>query len=276
MTVDYADWQTPQAHATAIANTGVPLLSRATVLGNFGATVIAAGASATLGPFAVTQIGYELGLFLLCNVASAYPFMNVQLVWTDSVSGIITDQQTWSLSASSSGSGHQFTGYGPTGGDTLTVTIVNNDTVNSITYQLTLAQNSRAYVRHAMRQIGAGTVPGFTNPSFDPPSNFLVQTGALVAAAGNLTRLIPIYAGVVRVWVTGNLAFDVSIFSINRNISSSTTGNQVFEATVAAAAGGIVANQFALPRCCSTIVVTNNGAGNNQIDATIVVQEQDV
>lgn len=271
---DFADDQTHIAHASAIYAQTVPLASKSLRLSNISTTTLAANTPVVLGPFTVGQIGYEISLDIGVNAGSTSPIMQALMTWTDSVTGRIVEEQRWGLAGASGANPQTYYGSGPSSADTLTVTLTNTDTVNSMTYALVLAANSRVYVRHDWRQRTSFPVPGFTNGNFDQAGQFLIQEAPTVGAGGNAVRLVPLYCGMVRIWCTFNQQFDITIAAIDRSISVAPAGNQVWQQTVVAAAGGIVVAELALPRCTSTVQLTNNGAAQSQFGFTMIIAER--
>jgi hypothetical protein len=178
-----------------IATTGVPLLSKPTIVGQPAGTI---GASATVTPISsqpVSQTGYEIAVSLQVSAAATDPGVLATLTWTDSVSGQTVASEQWILGAASAAA-QLYCGTGPTKGDTLTITLQNLDPAQSVTYSLSLTQNSRLYVRDDWRQLTNNAVPGQTvNASANPAANLLLSVSTNVAASTAISRLIPLYAG---------------------------------------------------------------------------------
>lgn len=195
MTADWPDYNDSQHKANAIAATGVPLLSGALNLLKTGNVIVPAGGTSTQGPFADFPIGYEIFVSIGCNVASSFPFMTVQMTWSDSASGRTVAVEQWDLCGVSGGAFQQYVGTGPTKGDTLNILVSNQDNVNSMTYVMAFTQNSRVYSRDDWRQITSHTPPGFTNANMSGGALMLASTGASIAANGTNVRLISLYAG---------------------------------------------------------------------------------
>lgn len=273
MTTDWPD-DNPSSHrALAIYSQTVPLAAKSVKLGSAGTTTILPGATATLGPFTVGQIGYEISIDIGANAASTNPIMQALMSWTDSSTGRITEEQRWGMVGASGANPQTYYGVGPSSGDTLTITLTNTDTVNSMTYAYVFAMNSRAYVRHDWRQQTFFPVPSFINAIYDQSGHFLLATSPTINAGQTQTRLVPLYAGTVRLWSTFNVAYDLVVAAIDRTIGIAPAGNQIWEGAVTAAGGGIQVAEFSLPRCTCTLIMTNNGAAQSQIGVNIVVKE---
>jgi hypothetical protein len=197
---DYPDFETPQAHADSIFGTGVPLYSKAVNVVNDQARVIGAGATVTIAnAVAVAQIGYEISVVALANAGSAAPFCQVELIWTDSVTGTTVGDEQWTLWAASSGGGSSSRGTGPTKGDRLTIKVTNGDGANTMTVTTILNANSRVYLTDDWRQTSLNSIPTFTNPLRDQQGNILAGFNANINAGASQIRTIPLYAGKVTV-----------------------------------------------------------------------------
>jgi hypothetical protein len=256
----------------AISVTGVPLLSSATSLLNFPATVIAASATNMPTAFTVGQIGYEFFISVLSNAASINPFLRVRLVWSDSVTGNTVASETWNL-AGSNGTAQAYSGTGPTKGDTVSISFINQDTVNSVTVKASFACNSRVYVRDDWRQITSGSVPGFTSGTSDQMSNFLYSTSPSVPGSSTINRLMPLYAGLVNIVVfpagAGTAQVTVSMLGSNTGLATPT----VYSSPIIAA-NSVLNTQINLPRGPCEITLSNGAAGAQQITFCATIAEQ--
>jgi len=270
---DYADWQTPTAHATAIYSQGVPLYSKSTKLASAGVTSLGASGAVTLYNGPVSQIGYELALLLQSSASSLYPLWTLQLSWSDSVTGYETAREQYNFTGAATANYQKYLGTGPTKGDTVNITLTNQDTAHSGNYQFTFAANSRVYVADRFQQPSYFTVPNFTSGSADPSAGFIVQTAPSILAANQATRLLPFYTGLVRIWAISGLAFDVLINALDPAVSTAPAGNSIYEGSVTASGGGFIANQLALPRSQCCIILTNNGGSTATIGATLTTAE---
>lgn len=270
---------------TGISNSGVPLLSRSTSLLNMGNTTIAAGATINQGPFNITQIGYEIFNGVQSNSASStIPAVNVTLTWSDSATGNVVAVERWHMFGGN-GSQIQYTGTGPTKGDTLNIAYTNQDTVNSATVKSSLAGNSRVYVRDDWRQLTTAGIPGQTLGTYDLPSGVLLTAGPSVPAGGQLVRPIGLYSGLVNVCAFGSAAAADS-FSVSIGLATATPGlsvGTVFQSTAitvpatppSSAAGGVVNSQVNLPRGNCIAVLNNLDASAAQpININITIVEQ--
>jgi len=254
-----------------IAATGVPLLSKGTLVVNQGATVIAASGTANLGPFTMTQLGYEISVSLQANAASTTPFASVTLVWTDSVSGAVVAKEQWWL-AGGSGVAQVYMGTGPTKGDTLNISVQNFDAVNSMTYTLVKTQNSRIYARDDWRQNTLNAVPTFTLPNQNPSSNTLAELNPNIAGNTTAIRLLPLYAGDIQLCVAnGAGTLVVSVEAISDQAISATAASL---AQFVLAAAAVVNQKITLTRAVCQIVLQTTTATASQPGVFAAISEQ--
>lgn len=202
---EYPDFQTPQAHATAIAATGVPLLISPTVLTSQIAQTLAAGGGGQRFPaagfYTVTQVGYQLFVQVQSQATSTSPFLKIRLQWADAGSGLPLGDEEWIIPAPSSGP-YGVVLEGQAKGNQAFVTIQNADTKTQ-TFSLVFQLNSQIYPHDRMRpmfNLQSATVPGFTLPAdIDMPMG-LYGMGSFSAAAGATTSLlIATYNGLMQV-----------------------------------------------------------------------------
>lgn len=272
---DYPDYQTPQAHANAIATTGVPLLSLATSLFSMGAAQsVASGADFTVpgGPFTLNQIGYEFFVQVSGDAASLLAVGRLILTWSDSVSGNVVAQDAYSIMGGSAAF-QQFSCTGPTKGDTLAVKFHNYDVSKAQQFQMSMVENSRVFVRDDLRQLTNVAVPLIANATYDQQAGILAATNPTIAAGATATRLIAFYSGLVNLFAFGPLAYTVSI-AMEDGALGSIGGNNLWEQIVAPAAGGTIYQAIALPRMQCVLSIQNNGTISQPFQCVIAISEQ--
>lgn len=213
MSVDYADYQTPQANATAISITGVPLLANPASLYSVSSQVVTAGASATLNnaaSSASTYVGgylsYELRIALTVNALSLNPFMAFTLAWTDTPGGNVLYREEWIIPGNSAGS-LECVGTGPVRANYLTVSVTNEDASNSMTItQFVLYGNSRPAVNinpDLRNTINAAAPPTFvTSAAGRNWDGVIGWFSSTLAASGTRTLMAGLYNGPVIVAIT--------------------------------------------------------------------------
>lgn len=263
----------PAQTAAQIAISGVPLLSKPTLVKlQPGATIPASGTATPISGQQITQTGYEIAVTLLIGSAATVPGARVTLTWSDSVSGQTVSTENWYLAAASGASPQQYTGTGPTKGDTLTLTITNLDSAVALTYSLTLTQNSRQYARDDWRQPTVFPVPGQTAASYDQPSNLLFSSNPLISSGLAVQRWIPLYAGDVTFTVINGPNANSQLSLLAFLDSALTLSN--FWTSPLIAANGILNAKITLPRqSCLAFIANGTGASAN-IAVTGVISEQ--
>ena len=202
MTVaDFPDWQAPSAHAAQIATQGVPLLAGS--VGVPGRTwSLAGGASSTALPVTFHKIGYEMLAKATIAAAATIPFVRLNLVWTDSGSGLEVATDTFIIPCASGGPKFIVAGRGPTKADTMTATVANLDPAQAITMELDILENGRVYPRDDwgwINQLDAGlTVPTFTLPQLPDDESVLgIVSATTIAASGSNSYLFAQREGIV-------------------------------------------------------------------------------
>lgn len=262
---------------SGVAATGVPLLTRSTLLNQQTSVSLTIGAVSTLGPFNVSQIGYEMILssFQPTGVLS---FFKVELQWSDSVTGAITGfERWWLVPGSAIGSPHVINGIGPTKGDRLTVIITNHaNSTGSITYSYTLLQNSRVYAEDKWRTQGFSAA-GQSGPGQDVVSNVLASVTSGLAAGAGLSRFLPLYNGTINLMVTSTSNTNDCEVTLNDVADQSIITNPNFPIydQFTNAQGNLYA-LVGLPRAQLQLNITNHNAATKTVTAAMIMNEQAV
>lgn len=279
-TPDHPDWNVAQAIAALIATGqltgaagGVPLLTGSNNLSQSGTVNILANSTYQTGLINLSQIGYELFVSALVDAAATQPGLQVELDWFDTVSGLQVAQDGWSLLGSNSAGGQQYMGTGPTKGNQVNIKVTNLDPAKQATVQLTLVQNSRVYVRDDWRQLTKALVPGFNLPNVDQAVGILCQASPNVGSGVTGQRVIMLYAGQCKLYVSGTLAFDVKITAFDPAIGLSPNTFTIFEDKVTGATGGFISDTIALPRASCLVFFTNNGGSSQTLGITVSINE---
>lgn len=197
---DYPDYSPHVAHADQIAATGVPLLTKSTLVYRVAIPSIGAGLAPNSGILPISQTGYEILVSAQAGAGSTNPYGKVYLQWIDSTTGFIVATDTfYTLQAVESG-GFVIAGRGPTKADQVEITVQNYDTVTSGAWTITMLQNSRVYPADtwgfANFADNGRTIPGQTLAGLpgDETSLGVVQ-GISVPAGGNGTWLFGLATG---------------------------------------------------------------------------------
>lgn len=266
--VDYPDWQTPQAHATQIAVTGVPLLRFTNNLGFAASAALVGAANVTLLPsMAINQPGYEVAVTVSMPAGTGtLPFIRLSLQWLDSVSNIQVARRDVVL-ACGNAPANALTYYirGPMHGNRFVVKAVNIDPAVTATIAWTANETSHVYEHdEAIQNAYAGTAPnGFTNPAGVATANLVAYTAASIAASGSNTFLCALQAGDVILNVDAIAAANttkVELFDPAGYITG-TANSPIFGVDVAAA--GSASIQLTLPFSPLLLKVTNLGTAGS-------------
>lgn len=277
-TADFPDFATPQAHATAIAATGVPLLRGATNLASASAQSLAGGASQTLlNAVPWTQPGWEASFVLnLPAGAGTSPFALVTFTWFDATGAFIIRQKVITLTVGN-GPANAITsaGFGPARGELLTVTIKNTDGVATLTYSYTVTQTSHVPNYDWFRQITyAATAPiTFVNPSGDPPSGLIAQAAPPVSAMGSVSRLFALAEGKLRAIFTNVGQANQATYTLVAQDQGGIVGTDLV-ATATVAAGAVDQREFWSPAAPLLYTVNNNGASGSISPNMILTAEE--
>ena len=238
---DYPDFQTPQAHATQIAATGVPLLRMTNNLANDFNVTLAGGASMGLLTGAViNQPGYEITIQAsMPSGTGTVPFIQVELLWWDGATGLFGARRDVVVTCGN-GSSNQLTYYlrGPMCADRFVVNAVNLDPAVTATLTWTISSTSHVYLYHeAVQYAYAGTAPnGFANPLGVPATQLLCKHSPTVAASGTDKVLCALYLGdaLLNVDNTGNTVAVTVEMQDPAGLASGTAGATLFKEVVAA------------------------------------------
>jgi hypothetical protein len=197
---DFPDWQTPQAHATTIASTGVPLLRLSnSVKTGTATTIVGAGTSTLLAAGSFTQPGYEFAFRASMPAGTGtVPFVALQLSWSNAGSGLGTARRDVVITAGNAAA-NAVTSYmnGPCRGDTLQVKAVNLDPAVTVTLDWALSQTSHVYEHDQASQLAyPATAPhGFSNPSAVPSTGVIANPAPALAGGATAAFLCALYGG---------------------------------------------------------------------------------
>lgn len=280
MTVtDYPDWQTPQAHATQIAATGVPLLRATNNLGNTFGTTLAGGASTQLVPsVAVNQPGYEVTVEVSMPASSGtIPFVHIALLWWDSATGLFGNRRDVVLPAGNAGA-NLLTCYmfGPMHSDMFRVDAINLDPAITATLNWTVNQTSHVFERDQAYQYSyAGTAPnGFSNPGGVPTTGFVAYSAPTIGANSSSSVLCALYAGDVILDVDNSgsaQAVDVVLLD-PAGYATGAANRKIFKTTVAS--GAEMSSQLALPFSPVLLKLANNSTVAGAVPVVTISGQQ--
>lgn len=174
---------------------GVPLLSKSTLIHQDTVSALAPGVGQILGPFPITQPGYEVRIDLSTGAAGAC-YVTYQVDWIDSGTGQNLRRNSYTAVAGVTGTPHKINGHGPTKANQIQITVSNLlASAGNIVTTVTQMQSSRIYSRDVWRSLDTTAPVGFTASGTAPEANVLMNAAPSVAAAGTQVRLLPLYTG---------------------------------------------------------------------------------
>lgn len=261
-----------------IAVTGVPLLTKSTLVKNQGAISQAPGTQSNSATFSIQQIGYEifLSVFAATNIAAYY---RISLQWFDSGTGIQTGQEDyWIIPGPGSGSPHTIIGHGPTKGDQLVIVSENpaQSVGNNVTHSYVVLENSRDYQSDQWESLTfAGA--NITNTFADIFTGCIASTNTSIGATSSVTRLLPLYNGLVTVVFSTTSGLTDGVLNIQQVADQSNGGalpNQTVLFGQTGSNGQLYVVNVALPSSQCQAVLTNNNAATKTFGLSVIQQKQ--
>ncbi|SRR6266568_5465589 len=288
-TADYPDWGGEHALAALLAAGtvsgnpgGIPLLLRpVTIINQLAPLTVNASNNRFFGPFTVNQPSYDIGFSL--HTSSGVAIINqIIMEWSDSMSGLIVERNTWYVWAGTVANPHVIRGSGPCAGNTLSVTINNLNPVNGETLDnITLLGTSQLRGRHDWRTDDANNtgfdIPTFTATTPDMESSLIASSAISVGAGATATRALPLYSGAA--WMHAETTkLDASARMTVQNITGAAGGLPYVDvATVTTSAVDGRANSLIfMPRAECQLLLHNADAGVQTLKVMLIVAEQPV
>lgn len=259
---DFPDWQAPQAHATSIAATGVPLLAKSGTVLFLPSQVIGANGTYTSGNLPVTQPGFEAVIITKIANTATVPFVRVRLAWVDSSSSQIVAETIWIQPASTVAPGWQCMARGPSKADLVQVTVTNLDGAQAVTALICVLANSRIYPGDVLVndtfQNSSAAVPTWTLAPNSPLTEVLGQvTNQSIGASGQFTWLLPPGNGAKGVLTMNTGASTVSNVRTNLYPVPSSQFSNSPPLVPGLPAANDFAAEFVVPRCPMSLTVAN-------------------
>ena len=284
MTADFPDWAAPQAHATAIAATGAPLLVLKQIVDRaVGQNLPATGSilRPASGAFTINQPGYEMW-FNVASLGSPAPIVSVELQWTDSVStALIEDETYWFYSGNANA--HLVHGRGPSKADNLAVLMTNHDATHDVTISWVLLQTSRIFTREfwhtVTRNQQAPVFLGFTSVVHDIAGDVVSSQSVSVPASTTNNYLLPLYTGTVRLFGTGGPAAGNTQWAVNNSSDIAASSAAVFQGLNAQSGfapfglSSLYVPELGLPRSQCILSLNNTLTVAQVITAVMIAQE---
>lgn len=259
---DYPDYQTPQAHASAIYAQRVPLAKGTAAVGSAINQTVAANTSQQVVTTAVfDQPAIQATLAAkLPAAAGGTPFAQLWLVWFDSATNLIIAERKYSI-----GSGDNVLNVagliGVARGQLLNVDIVNLHATQPLTYDWSVAGISHVPADDDWRQDNPNPVNTFTLPGGDPTAGVLAVINAAVAVGTPVARMTAASNRLCRVVVdntggTSAVSVVISDPAPALPLYGSTAGAE-FWSSGAVSPGGLVNDFYQMPNGPALVTVTN-------------------
>lgn len=238
-------------------------------------TGLASGASTTVGPFPVTQIGYEVFFDIVSSQSAALSVCQIRFQWIDSASGLIIKQESWYVSAGAANAAHhQITGTGPSGGDQVQVIIANPAiSTGTITVEYTLLQTPRIFSRSDWRSLQLGAA-SFTQSGVLTDFDVLTNTFPAISGGGTTTRILPLYTGNVNLFLSTSSNTNDALIEVVALPTALVNTSTIFSGTTGAS--GLLETTIALPRVQCSVELFNNNAAQQALGLVMIINEQDV
>jgi hypothetical protein len=230
---------------------GVGQLSRAVQAIAESAQPVIGGQTESFSGMIIRQ-GYEIYIQLQNETTGSFatPVL-VEMIWTESVSGMVTGYQRWWIYAGDLTGAHQVTGHGPSNGNKLEVAVSNwHDAAPVVDVTLTVLDVARPYTQHDWRSYyyENSVIPGFTIANQDVPAGqIMMDDNIAVAANGSASYLMPLYSGPAYAWCNTGAADTSLVVNISLSCDQNAgSGGPIFG--LASDAAGNINGQPVMPR----------------------------
>jgi hypothetical protein len=258
---DYPDWGAPQANASAIAVTGVPLLVASTPLVT-AVDAINAGANYASGYIPVEQPSYEATIYIGETGSGAAGPVQVVMSWWNAAATELATQETYYIWPGAGGSNHAIFGKGPSKSNLLQVTVANTSAAMQYTMTLFVYQRSHVYTRDDWRSVNyTQSASGNAIATCDPTAGLLGTNIPSIAAAATSTFELPLYAGPAYLYFDTTSATSDLLVTLTSSAGTDGLGVGARLQRYQSGALGTFAGQIALPRFQTRLLITNKNAG---------------
>jgi len=190
------------ANNTQGALNGTSLVSAGTLVSPKTQYLVSAAGNTMVGPLEFNQAGYEMQIQCSINASATIPFLDMQVMWSDSVTGQVVAEEEWVPGCGPLGTPNLYTLKGPTKGNQLSLNLVNLDPGFVLHTQITVIVNSRQWMRDRVYTLNFTAPPGYVAPGVLGSTDVVGSiNGMSVAPSSSQARLFPLYAGDVWFWV---------------------------------------------------------------------------
>jgi hypothetical protein len=259
-----------------ISNTGVPLLGRSDILINSSGLTIPTGSTNNYGTFTLSKISYEAFVSYIEVGAggTALKTMTINLKFTDSTTGQIVDQVNFDVCpATPGGSAHQVIITGQTAGDTVTVTVKNNDSVNVISTMLLLECGRIFPHDHMFKSLNFPTFTGVSGASTDVCGGLIIDTSPNINANSTIQRIMGCYNGLVLLHGAAVSVTTSAVFTVNATDPVATNDGTVW-GKVMSPPPTQDSWQLSLPKSQCALNLKNNDGSARVVACTVTTQDK--
>lgn len=238
------------------------------------AHVIGPGVSFGTGSILFSKPGYYFYMTAIMAAAAVNPFVRVDMIWKDSVTGFVLAQEEW-VGPAGTAAAIVTRGRGQTKGDQLAVQVTNLDATQNVTINLSVYESTHPAARDDLRSdmnanfstVGAAQLPA----PCATLSNTLFGGIPMIPGAGSEVYVLGLYAGQVNVFEldSGAMPLQLTIQPIQQlGTMSALTPIDEFSG---AAAGSL--RVLTLPRQPCEVIIGNPNAGAVACTLSITVLE---
>jgi hypothetical protein len=271
---DYQDWGVPQANASMIAATGVPLLGAPNLLLN-DAPVINAGGTYFPAALPVSQVGYEISLQPFASGSGSQNSIKVIFTWLDVTGNFPIAIETWYIWPGNTTAAHYIYGKGPTKGSILQVSIINGSSAMQYTVPIQIWQRSHPYTRDDWRsRIYIGTTASIPIATNDLTSSLIGYRSAFLATAASDTTELPLYSGPCVLWYQTSSGAADMVLTIQSSANPNGPGVGLKFYQSFSDVTGVLVQEVVLPRYQCRVVMKNNNAASATCIYSLFTVEQ--
>jgi hypothetical protein len=163
-----------------------------------GIGTLAVAANTTIFPFVggITKPGYIISINpVIAAAGTTRPFLGVQMIWKDTVTGLGTAKETWYVPATAGGV--EIYGKGPTKGGQLSIGLQNFDPANPMTVSMAFWETTHHVPRDDWRSGNANgiVIAGAVAANADPFAGLLINNSGTLGPNSGVGFSMPLYAG---------------------------------------------------------------------------------
>jgi hypothetical protein len=170
-------------------------------------------------------------------------------------------------------------GHGPTKGNQLVIVSENpSESVgNNVTHSYIVLENSRTYENDQWETLTFSPGGGLTGTVANMPSGCIASTQTSVSATTTITRLLPLYNGLVTVSAgtsSGTTDATINIAQVADQSNAGALPNTTIYKAQTDSNGNLYASNVALPATQCEVFLTNNNAAAKTVSLSVIQQKQ--